>query len=178
MDPPSTPRCARYVPRPVRPHSAPRRSYFGETKTERWREAGAIRWPAVSTGPDLYQGPDIVPMRRYCNNMQDWSGELWARSLRKPGVFLQHPTFADCNISAKELHEQWGDVLPVSARLWPYSGATSSGPSTLPSHVDMKDWVERPVAAGKYSLKHMHGHRYQWDATPRHCLIGLQKPVR
>ena len=41
MDPPSTPRCARYVPRPVRPHSAPRRSYFGETKTERWREARA-----------------------------------------------------------------------------------------------------------------------------------------
>eukprot|EP00437_Effrenium_voratum_P010658 CAMPEP_0181429192 /NCGR_PEP_ID=MMETSP1110-20121109/17071_1 /TAXON_ID=174948 /ORGANISM="Symbiodinium sp., Strain CCMP421" /LENGTH=182 /DNA_ID=CAMNT_0023552449 /DNA_START=57 /DNA_END=602 /DNA_ORIENTATION=- len=129
-------------------------------KTERWRETGLVRWPPISGGPDQRQAPDMVPVRQYSKHMQPWQGELWARSLRKPGLMLQHPIFAESTVGAKALHEEWGDVPPSSPRNWPYSGFTSArGSRRTP---DAKDWIERPVSTGKYALHHMDGSRYKW----------------
>ena len=33
-----------------------------------------------------------------------------------------------------------------------------------------KEWIERPVATGKYALDHMRGSRYVWGSAPRPCL--------
>lgn len=180
---PKTPRSASYfrvhratTPRPPsrsRAERAEQDSDAWQSKTERWRESGQVRWPPTTCGPDR-EAPEVVPVRRYNENMQQtWQGELWTRSLRKPGVLMQHPTFAVCNIGAKELHDEWGHVVPNSTRQWPFSGSTVPSSSTLPAKVDMKRWIERPVSTGKYAVDHMRGTRYQWDTAPRPCLIGI-----
>jgi len=160
--------------RKTRPESSP---MDGNTKTERWREAGVTRWPAIAEGQDTRQSAEAVPMRRYVPHMQPrWQGELWTRSLRKPGVLVQHPVFAHSSVGVQELHEEWGDLLPRSPREWPFSGSTSSGKAGVKTMYNAKRWVERPVATGKYSLDHMEGKRYTWDNSPRHCLEGVTSP--
>eukprot|EP00931_Biecheleriopsis_adriatica_P095889 TRINITY_DN69531_c0_g1_i1.p1 TRINITY_DN69531_c0_g1~~TRINITY_DN69531_c0_g1_i1.p1 ORF type:complete len:246 (+),score=17.31 TRINITY_DN69531_c0_g1_i1:75-740(+) len=164
-------RCRNSKPSPrVRCHSA-----RGQTKTERWREAGAQRWPPMSDGENRTNPNMALPMnQRYAPFVQpSWQNELWTRSLRKPGVLIQHPLFASGNSGVKELHEQWIDLLPSSPREWPYSGATASGKASMRPPADVKMWVERPVAAGKYSLNHLDGQRYEWNSSPRYCLTGL-----
>ena len=43
---------------------------------------------------------------------------------------------------------------------WPYSGCTTSGSArALPSPTATKEWVEKPVASGRYALQHMGGTR-------------------
>ena len=121
-------------------------------------------------------GPEIVPVRQYNKNPQNWQVELWTRSLRKPGVLLQHPTFAAVSIGAKELHEQWGHVMPLSRRQWPFSGSTVPGRSG--PEADAKSWIERPVATGKYALDHMGGTRYKWNMSPRPCPGGCMTKRR
>mmetsp|Transcript_28391 Transcript_28391/g.51256 ORF Transcript_28391/g.51256 Transcript_28391/m.51256 type:complete len:247 (+) Transcript_28391:52-792(+) len=151
----------------------------GHTKTERWREAGVTRWPPISEGQDTRQPADVVPLRRYIPTMQPrWQGELWTRSLRKPGVLVQHPVFASSSVGVQELHEEWGDLLPNSPREWPFSGSTASGKAGMPNARNAKHWVERPVATGKYALDHMGGERYSWarDSRPRPCLDGVTTP--
>ena len=171
-----TPRSARYFRRPPGPIALDEDmdKYCSQSKTERWRESGQLRWPPLSAGapqvPPPGGGPEIVPVRQYNKNPQNWQVELWTRSLRKPGVLLQHPTFAAVNIGAKELHEQWGHVMPLSRRQWPFSGSTVAGRS---GPADAKSWIERPVATGKYALDHMGGTRYKWNMSPRPCLADV-----
>eukprot|EP00434_Breviolum_minutum_P022087 symbB.v1.2.019500.t1/scaffold1595.1/size109920/9 len=191
LPPCRTPRSARYL-RPVsRATTAPGRARgrvpelpsakateelpadLQPPKTERWREWGQQRWPPVAEGQLPAASVEVKPLRQASKDMQNWQGELWSRSLRKPGLFLQDPIFAQSNISAKELHEEWGDVTPMSRREWPYSGSTISGSCALPASQNLTRWVERPVACGRYALKHMDGTRYQWDTKPRNCLLGL-----
>lgn len=177
--PKTPPRSARYFARPSTPIVAldlpdDLAKSFSQSKTERWRESGQVRWPPVSEGgssvPPGGAGPEIAPLRQYKGPMQNWQVELWSRSLRKPGVLLQHPTFAACSIGAKELHEQWGHVMPKSRRQWPFSGSTIPGAGP---RGDMKSWIERPVASGKYALDHMKGTRYKWNTSPRPCLVDV-----
>lgn len=59
---------------------------------------------------------------------------------------------------------------------WPYSGSTISGSCALPASQNLTRWVERPVACGRYALKHMDGTRHQGSlgwADVKHCLAGL-----
>lgn len=178
-----TPRSARYFRRPApitfdfEDEMTHMNKFCSQSKTERWRESGQVRWPPISAGappvPPGGGGPEIVPVRQYNKNPQNWQVELWTRSLRKPGVLLQHPTFAAVSIGAKELHEQWGHVMPLSRRQWPFSGSTVPGRGPCgpeASEADPKSWIERPVATGKYALDHMGGTRYKWNMTPRPCL--------
>ena len=101
-----------------------------QSKTERWREAGTMRWPPAISGPE--RAAPEVPLRQYKRQMQAWEGELWARSLRK-----------------KE-RQEWH-----LARSMPRCD---------------KEWIDRPVATGKYALDHMRGSRYVWGSAPRPCL--------
>jgi hypothetical protein len=134
-----------------------------------WREAGSLRWPPVSEGEKLGdKQSDSVPFRRFVPYMQpNWKGELWMRSLRKPGVLIQDPIYAEMGAGMKELHEEWRSCTPTISREVPFSGATASGRAALPSRHDVSSWVERPVATGKYALKHMEGKRYQFSNKPR-----------
>jgi hypothetical protein len=116
-------------------------------------------------------------MRQFNSHMQTrWQGELWTRSLRKPGVLVQHPIYGHTSTGAKDLHQEWGDLMPNSAREWPYSGSTPSGKASVANPVNVKLWVERPVATGKMALAHMEGKRYQWDAQERYCMQGIKSP--
>lgn len=142
-------------------------------KTERWRESGTLRWPPIAEGEPAVERVEVTPLRQASKEPQTWQGEPWTRSLRKPGLFLQDPIFAESSIGAKELHEEWGNVTPMSRREWPYSGFTTSGSCALPSPREATKWVEKPVASGRYALQHMGGTRYQWDTKPRNCLLGL-----
>lgn len=156
----------------ARPHSSP---FSGKTKTERWREVGVVRWPAISEGQELRKPSDGTPVRQFSNHMQNrWQGELWTRSLRKPGVFVQHPIFGQTCTGAKDLHQDWADLMPQSAREWPYSGSTPSGKASIANPINVKLWVERPVATGKMALEHMEGKRYRWDTKERSCMTDIR----
>eukprot|EP00435_Cladocopium_sp_Y103_P072806 s90_g41.t1 len=141
---PRAPRSARYLrpvsltPRavsaPGRPRERPARerrvpdlalppaTAAAAPKTERWRETGTLRWPPIAEGEPAVERVEVTPLRQASKEPQrlghwgNWQGELWMRSLRKPGLFLQDPMFAESSIGAKELHEEWGDVLPMSRR--------------------------------------------------------------
>ena len=83
----STPRTARYVrPLQVRAASAPGRARCAEASMqslqlghERWRTATARAVPTPRV--------EVAPLRLGAPGQ--WQGELWARSLRRPGVALQ-----------------------------------------------------------------------------------------
>lgn len=165
-------------PRPLASPS-PRSISTGATKTERWRETGIMRWPPAATGQNLRQEADSLPLRSYVPQMQpDWSAELWTRSLRKPGVLVQHPSCANHFTGLRDLHEDWLDVWPRSPREWPFSGSTASGRTALPLEHNPKRWVERPVATGKFALEHMDGKRYEWNTKPREVLQSVPSPRR
>eukprot|EP00928_Gymnodinium_smaydae_P002776 TRINITY_DN11003_c0_g2_i4.p1 TRINITY_DN11003_c0_g2~~TRINITY_DN11003_c0_g2_i4.p1 ORF type:complete len:320 (+),score=51.81 TRINITY_DN11003_c0_g2_i4:224-1183(+) len=140
------------------------------TKTERWREAGLVRWPQPNDGERPPDKEDVVPFRRTVENAQKfWGGTLWSRSLRERGTDMRDPFFSNIGGNVKELSEQWLKCR----RDVPYSGSTVSGAVAMPREHDMKKWVDRPVAAGRYALEHMEGSRYVWDDQPRPCLTEL-----
>lgn len=167
-----------------RPSSAP--SGRHRSKTERWRESGMRRWPKeadkISHTRTMHPGevPDGDPLRRHIEVPQqpDWTGELWVRSLRRPGVEIQDPAYHDvAQRGMRDLHEQWQVQTPRrphSARAGgsrftrPYCGATATGKVALPRKHDSKDWVLRPVATGKMSMKHFEGKRYAFNQDPRY----------
>lgn len=184
---PSRPRSARYMrPRcrvtpegaggaPLqRPTSAPAGRV--PPKTERWRESGMTRWPKES---DKTNHPsdrsDGDPFRRGIPEQPCWQGELWIRSLRRPGVEIQDPAFHDVGQRGmREIHEEWQTPRrPMSARMGrgrpavPYGGKTTTGSAALPRQNRPKEWVERPVAAGKMALSHLNGQRYTFSQEPR-----------
>lgn len=118
-----------------------------------------------------------MPYRRTMENSQPhWTGELWTRSLRKPGMPIEDPFFANVGGAGgarlRELHEEWQDreqraerdFGQIAARVVPFCGATTSGKAAMPRDRDVSDWVERPVATGKFALNHMEGQRYLWES--------------
>jgi len=166
-----------------RPLSAPATRLV---KSEKWREAGALRWPPVAHGAAEEARRGVVggtngeqePFHRHLTNPQPcWKGELWMRSLRKPGVLLQDPMYAQTGGGVKELHEEWRSCAPMTPRLVPYSGATASGRAAVPRQHDPNDWFLRPVATGKMSLDHMNGKRYQFSGQPRILSEQVKPPV-
>lgn len=182
------PKSACYVPKQCREHrpgaggsplaSAQRRpasangaaAAAARAKTERWREAGQLRWPPPPWEAKYAEAQsDTVPFRQATSYHQGrWQNELWMRSLRKPGLLLQDPVFASPGAECKELHEEWRDCPPYTPRALAYSGATASGKVAIPNEKVPDRWVERPVAVGKYALDHMDGNRYKFDMkTPR-----------
>lgn len=153
----------------------------GALKTERWREAGEMRWPVpveVTRGDQQ----DVVPFRQTIDYSQgNWKNELWMRSLRKPGLILQDPIYATPGAEIREMHEEWRGCPPVSPRSVPFCGSTASGRAALPGENDPMRWVERPVATGKYAVNHMDGSRYKFDNTPRFYqdqAVGAASPPR
>lgn len=140
------------------------------SKTERWREAGEVRWPAPVTPNKLIEEPlaDAVPFRQTIEYCQDnWKNELWMRSLRQPGLPIQDPVFATPGGDIKDMHEEWRDCTPMSPHAVPYCGATAYGQVAAKTEAVPARWVERPVATGKYSLGHMDGVRYEFNTSPR-----------
>jgi len=162
-----------------RPTSAP--SGRHRAKTERWRESGMTRWPKESDKIHHTSDPsDGDPLRRGCPKQPDWTGELWTRSLRRPGVEIQDAAYYDvAQRGMRELHEEWQEPAPsprrpLSARagysprgLVPYSGSTAIGRAALPRRYNPREWVERPVATGKMSLNHFDGQRYKFSQEGR-----------
>jgi len=174
----------------TRPTSAPvgRRP---APKTERWRESGLTRWPKESAKTHHRSDPsDGDPLKRGPAKQPHCTGELWTRSLRRPGLEIQDPTFQDAaQRGVREMHEEWQEPRPMpafpsrrphSARAGssqrgicrtgpavPYSGSTAIGEASLPRKHNVKDWIERPVATGTMSLTHHAGQRYTWDQKPR-----------
>jgi len=167
----------------MRPSSAP--AGRQPPKTERWRESGIRRWPKESHkihhASDTSEGD---PLRRGQPNQPNWNGELWIRSLRRPGIEIQDPSYHDvAPRGMRELHEEWQSARPHmpstprrphSARAGygprspiPYSGSTAIGKAALPRKHDMKNWVERPVATGTMSLTHHGGKRYTFNQQGR-----------
>jgi len=151
-------------------------------KTERWRESGATRWPKESSKTRHSSDPsDGDPLRRGNPEQPNWTGELWIRSLRRPGMEIQDPAYHDvAQRGMRELHEEWqgrpAPRRPQSARARPsrvkvpYGGSTAVGEVALPRKHDVKDWVERPVSTGKMSLKHFGGQRYTFNQEPRYLV--------
>lgn len=163
-----------------RPSSAP--AGRRPPKTERWREAGMTRWPKESDKKHHASDPsDGDPLRRGVPEQPNWTGELWIRSLRRPGMEIQDPSFHDvAQRGMRELHEEWQGTQrpqsprrPQSARAGssrppvPYGGSTTVGKVAIPRKHNMQAWVERPVSTGKMSLKHFGGQRYTFSQEPR-----------
>lgn len=175
-----------------RPSSAP--TGRRPPKTERWRESGMTRWPKES-GKIMHasEPSDGDPLRRGTPRQPNWTGELWIRSLRRPGMEIQDPAYHDvAQRGMRELHEEWQTPRappspptrrPHSARAGyggrapvPYSGSTAIGKASLPRKHDMKNWVERPVATGIMSLTHHAGQRYTFSQEPRY--LELEEYLR
>jgi len=166
-----------------RPCSAP--AGRRPAKTERWRESGMRRWPKESDKTQHTSDPsDGDPLRRRPVEPQpNWTGELWTRSLRRPGMEIQDPAYHDVGQRGiREIQEEWqaprpqpkrpqsareGNSFARSAMRAPYGGSTATGKVALPRRHNMQAWVERPVATGKMSLKHHHGARYTFSQEPR-----------
>jgi len=143
-------------------------------KTERWREAGQVRWPSVNDGERPPDREEVIPFRRTVENAQEfWGTTLWSSSLRERGANLDDPLYSNIGGNVKDLAEEWLKCR----REVPYSGSTVSGAVALPREHNPKRWVDRPVAAGKYSMDHMGGTRYAWDSKPRPCLTELEAEV-
>jgi len=168
-------------------------------KTERWRESGLTRWPKEAEKKVHPTDPsDGDPLRRGEPEQPGWTGELWIRSLRRPGLEIQDPAYHDvAQRGMRELHEQWKDTAPRrphsaragsgrphSARAGsgngpstghpltnqkvPYGGSTAIGAMATPRRHNEKAWVERPVAVGKMALAHHGGQRYAFNQECRY----------
>lgn len=161
-----------------RPASAP--STRRPPKTERWRESGLSRWPKESDKVKYANDPsDGDPLRRTLPKQPRWEGELWTRSLRRPGVQIQDPAFHDvAQRGMRELHEEWQAApmpnRPQSARIdktrpkLPYGGSTTTGKVAIPRRHNQEAWIEKPVSTGKMALSHFQGQRYAFRQEPRH----------
>mmetsp|Transcript_10484 Transcript_10484/g.18948 ORF Transcript_10484/g.18948 Transcript_10484/m.18948 type:complete len:314 (-) Transcript_10484:169-1110(-) len=162
---------------PQRPRTAPANC----VKTERWRETGAIRWPAPATEPPMQLTADSerMPFRLLLPHAPEtlWHEALWARSLRSATVRLEDQMFADFGpYGLRELHQDARKVAerggrPASRQ---FGGMTASARSAR-AKPSMKDWVERPVSTGRLAQDHKYGgKRYTFSKSPRN--ISQQTP--
>mmetsp|Transcript_104661 Transcript_104661/g.262259 ORF Transcript_104661/g.262259 Transcript_104661/m.262259 type:complete len:279 (+) Transcript_104661:105-941(+) len=150
------------------PHS---RLHGGDFKTERWREHGLLRWPAMAkehVQKQPYQfskSEEIVPLQRTTENPQNGiAGELWTRSLRVGALRRDHIAKVNKNIATCNL-----------ATTFDGSGVGWSGSTNCRKQVERpssREWVDRPVAVGSMGLDHMGGSRYEMRPTPRECVPG------
>jgi len=142
-------------------------------KTEKWREKGMERWPPSAT-EELSKRPtqftksqEVVPLQRRADEegQPNIHSELWTRSLRMPGLHIQEhvgPQNQNAFTSAVK--------CMFNERGVGWTGKTNLGSKKM--QINPTAWVERPVAAGKYSANHMQGSRYTFDLSPRPCVPG------
>jgi len=144
-------------------------------KTERWRERGVERWPhpaerQMKKQPRQFnKAEEVVPLQRTLENPQNnIHAELWCRSLRTKkldvndiGRFNTSIATATCSVMFDHHGSGWSGKTNATGAKRPRPGET--GP-----HV--KDWIERPVAVGRYGLEHMNGSRYAMNLSPRKCV--------
>mmetsp|Transcript_98751 Transcript_98751/g.174271 ORF Transcript_98751/g.174271 Transcript_98751/m.174271 type:complete len:196 (-) Transcript_98751:4-591(-) len=150
-------------------------------KTERWREKGAERWPHLAERQmkkqprQFNKAEEVVPLQRFLENSQDnIHAELWCRSLRTKKLDIdqigRHNTsIATVTTSSMFDHNGTG-----------WSGKTHTGRRLRPGETGphVKEWIERPVAVGRYGLEHMGGSRYAMNLTPRGCVLDSVENMR
>mmetsp|Transcript_60799 Transcript_60799/g.161502 ORF Transcript_60799/g.161502 Transcript_60799/m.161502 type:complete len:193 (-) Transcript_60799:192-770(-) len=169
-------------------HLSPCRLRDASFKTEFWREKGEVRWPVAAAdearkNPTQFaRGEDpMVPLQRTnTNHQRHIGGELWTRSLRARSLTIDRIGLHNQNVSTAAVS------VMFDGRGAGFSGRTNLGRAKKTdsngygSHI--KNWVERPVAVGRYASEHMSGSRYALDLFPRDCVPGSmehrQKPER
>jgi hypothetical protein len=101
---------------------------------------------------------------------------------------MQDLTFNDVGQPGiRDLHEEWGQARrpldrTIVATQVPFSGSTSRAKAAIPLPKQPSQWVERPVATGKFALKHMGGKRYVFNKEPRYLeweeYLATINPIR
>ncbi|CAK0791393.1 unnamed protein product [Prorocentrum cordatum] len=131
------------------------------------------RWPDLADSVSNSIGfhsrtEEVAPLRKYQPG-QAMQGhvtqELFVRSLRSKALDMKtlgnnhwaSPTVAE-TFSPRGLGDGWSGKTNTH---WKPHAPT-----------DSKDWFERPVATGKFSLDHNGGKRYVMDSRPRTCVPG------
>merc|ERR1719235_2964912 len=140
-------------------------------KTEKWRERGVDRWPPqahkemIKRPTQFSNTQEVVPLQRMAHSEQqpNLNSELWTRSLRMPGLSIhEHVGAQNQNAftsAVKCMFTEYGVG---------WTGRTNVSRKKIEK--DPKDWVERPVAHGKYGVDHMQGSRYHFNLSPRPCV--------
>jgi hypothetical protein len=147
-------------------------------KTEKWREKGVQRWP-YHAATELLKQPhqlefakaeEVIPVIRRTDNMQkNIGGEFWCRSLRTKALHIDsigmhNGHVCDSTVAVMFDNEGHGwSGRTNNKNGWRRRHRGDFGPHT-------KEWVEAPVATGKYHQNHMGGSRYKMDMTPRNCV--------
>lgn len=168
----------------TRPSSAP--AGRRPAKTERYRESGQRRWPteAKKIRPTV-ETSDGDPLRRYLpNNQPEWTGELWRRTLRRPGLEIQDPSYHwVAQRGIRDIHEEWQQPRPPQKRrphsaragsssrnAMPYAGGTANWKVALPKSArkESTELLDKPLSTGKMSLTHFSGRRYTFSQEPRY----------
>lgn len=151
-------------------------------KTEKWREQGEQRWPQLAERQmqkqpaQFLKDEEMVPLQRLLENPEDnIQAELWRRSLRTKILQLdkigRHNT-SIATATTSSLFDEKGSG---------WSGKTNATgslrrPGQKGPHV--KEWIERPVAVGRFGLQHMDGSRYAINMTPRSCVLDSLSHMR
>lgn len=150
-------------------------------KCELWREKGMERWPPIAASEmsrqprQFVKAEEVVPLQRTVENPQgSILGDMWCRSLRKKHLRVESIGWHNENIrtaTVAPMFDQDGQG---------FSGKTnnSRGPRRRPGKYGphLEEWIERPVAHGRYGLNHMSGSRYAIDQTPRDVCRPVSPP--
>jgi len=133
------------------------------------------RWPAAAADEarknptQFLSAEDPIPLQRSNQNHQIHLGsELWTRSLRAKSLKLDRLGRHSRNVSTASASAMF------DSRGEGFSGRTNPGKAKKADtdgfgpHV--KDWIERPVAVGRYASEHMGGSCYALDLSPRECV--------
>lgn len=157
------------------PRASPRGSSF---KMERYRERGIMRWPHhaaehVAKQPCQFRrGEEVVPLARVCGNFSgSISGEIWSRSLRSDGIHVHQLGRGNQDTASTHIAE----LFDRKGLGW--TGRTNPRRQGRPTP-DRREWIEKPVADGKYHLDHMGGSRYHMNLTPRDCVPNSMAHAR
>lgn len=151
-----------------------------EAKTERWRETGHVRWPQRADEVVKAKPPsDGDPISRGVPEQPNWTGELWIRSLRRPGLMeLQEAARAYTNLGIETIQQEWAsDPPPPWVDAVPYGGATTSAKTAIPHSKNNEQWVDKPVSTGKMALNHMNGQRYRFNMKSRGLDPDRKRPA-
>lgn len=152
-------------------------------KTEKWREKGVDRWPNTAATEIMRQprqfvkAEEVVPVQRMTTNPQSSiHGELWTRSLRTKGLEIERVGLHNQNVATST----FAVMFDQDGTGW--SGKTNTQGFRRPRGgrygPNIKDWVERPVAQGKYHIDHMGGSRYAMNMTPRPCNLNSVETMK
>mmetsp|Transcript_139181 Transcript_139181/g.242217 ORF Transcript_139181/g.242217 Transcript_139181/m.242217 type:complete len:264 (+) Transcript_139181:78-869(+) len=150
-------------------------------KCEAWREKGMERWPPVAASEMLRQprqfvkAEEVIPLQRTVENPQgNILGDMWCRSLRKKRLRAESIGLHNQNICTATV----GVMFDHDGHGWSGKTNTRGGARTRPGKYGphLEDWIERPVAHGKYGLTHMSGSRYALDQTPRDVCDTVEGP--